>query len=131
MLAVSFVVLAACANTSGEGNEFVVTGTITALGDQSITIDDVTVREALGEATDWFIDGAHQVHDNVRTCVALGDGRRTVGRVVVDGQPSTLGGLKPGDVVEVTGTIRESALKCGQPARYALRPVFDVVEVRR
>ncbi len=131
MLALSSVVLASCANTSGKGNEFVVTGTITTLGDQSITIDDVIVGEAFGEATDWFIDGAHQVHDNYRTCETLGYGRKTVGRVVVDGQSAGLDSLSPGDVVEVTGTIRESALQCGQRTRYEFRPVFDVVELTR
>lgn len=117
---------AACANYSGNGNEFVVRGEITEVGEQSLAADIYEIEETHGEADGWFEDGtSHRIHDNC-DCHGAWSGRKTYG-VVLDnaGEEIDISELQEGQCVEFTGKIRSNK----EGKSHSDRPVFDTAQI--
>lgn len=121
--------LTACADTSGAGNEFTITGTIKTVGERSITVVNIDIIDAHGEAADWWDAGEYQVHDNYRTCSWDGLEFHTVGHGYIAGMEVELDQFHPGDTVRIEGSIRDSFKSCGKNRRYGSRPVFTTAAV--
>ncbi|MES2971878.1 MAG: hypothetical protein V4702_06175 [Patescibacteria group bacterium] len=107
-------------NYSGQGNDFILEGTVTEVGERSIELDSghVAVTKDEGESADIvraYIrrESPVQIHDNYknRDC-----NRQTVGtvyeRVAEEEYMQELDEIRPGDIVRVEGQTRDSATEC-------------------
>ena len=115
-----------CANPSGEGNEFVVTGEVTHVGTQSIGADIFEIDETNGDANGWFEDGTyHVIHDNC-DCHGFWSGRKQYGHVEnFDGETIDISEVVVGECIEFTGKIRSD-----NDGKYTSeRPVYEVAQV--
>lgn len=129
LVCVGALALAGCDNTEGAGNKFVIRGTVTEVGEQSVKLNNISVKSAEGEAVGWFDDGKqHQVHDNYRDCGWSNSEHDVGNEFAVDGTSEDLGAVAVGENIELTGKIRDSYSRCGKYSEYELRPVYDSLQ---
>jgi hypothetical protein len=118
LLTFLLLVLRACSNYSGKGNEFVLRAQIVSVGERSITVDNITLNSARGKAKSWFDKGTHQIQNNYVQRLH----RHTIGHVYSsDKREISLDDLHAGQWVVMYGSVRSSAK--GKYSYY--RPVYD------
>lgn len=125
VLGLGATVLTGCANYSGDGNEFVVRGTVTEAGNESLKARITQVSEANGDAAGWFgVGNEHRLHDNC-DCHGTWHGRKQYGIVLnlsgLEIEPSE---VDPGACMEFSGKIRSDR----EGKTYNERPVYDIAQ---
>ena len=148
--AILLFVLSSCGtgpNYDGDGNDFVVTGTVKEVvmtgflwdsGYHEVKLDPATARvvSAYGEASGWFTRSGflYSPEDNFTFCTGYRDPRPNSWTPVFEdvgeirnaaGYSAGIDQLKAGDTVRITGKIHAS--KSGKSSSY--RSVFHRIEV--
>lgn len=130
LLCIGALGLVGCgANKAGTGNEFKIRAEVRSVGKHSVNVNVREVQEAEGEAVGWFTDDEpHRVHDNHETCDILSDDLKMVGEQYdAHGNPESLKDVEAGEIVILTGKIRDSYTSCGKYSHYEGRPVYDIL----
>lgn len=124
------LIVAGCGqNYSGSGNEFKLYAKIVRVGNSSVTVTDIRLIESQGKATGWFAKNPHhQIHNNYNEC-SFRHSRHWVGRVYRSAKNKidriSIRDLRAGQLVYMTGAIRENAHTCGKTPIYKWRPVYE------
>lgn len=121
-------VAVSCANYSGEGNEFSVSGQVTNAGKQSLKAEIYDIGVTHGDAHNWFeIGHEHRLHDNC-DCHGTWTGRKQYGIVLdLKGGEIEPSQVAVGSCVEFTGKIRSD----NEGKYHTDRPVYDIAQLVR
>lgn len=123
LIALIILILTACGpDQTGNGHEFVITGQVTDVGEESIEIVLERTESANGEAQGWMDDpgNKHRIHDNC-DCHGFWSGRKQYGFVFHAGEMIDLTSLQEGWCVRISGAIRRD--QDGKTSH--LRPVYE------